>query len=77
MTARADPGFPMGGGGGRGPVLGGIDLRHRCFLVKMYVKTKELGPVGGGGHAPKNFVCRSANGRAVFKVCLPKWIFSN
>ena len=25
-----------------------MDLRHGHFLVKMYVKTKELGPVGGG-----------------------------
>ena len=36
----ADPGFPVGGGGG-------VDLRCGCFSVKMYVKTKELGPVGG------------------------------
>ena len=33
---------------------------HTHFLVKMYVKTKELGPVVGGGRAPENFVCRSA-----------------
>ena len=42
--AVADPGFPMGSVdplGGRGP-------RHRHFSVKMYVKMKELGPVGGG-----------------------------
>ena len=43
-----DPGFPVGGvnpfwGGG------GVDLRRGHFSVKMYVKTKELGPVGGGG----------------------------
>ena len=42
--AGADPGFPVGG---RGPVLGGVDLRRRSFSVKMYVKTKELGLVGG------------------------------
>ena len=35
-------------------------LRRRCFLVKINVKTKELGPVGGG-RTPGNFVCRSAN----------------
>ena len=31
-----------------------MDLRHGHFLVKMYVKTKELGPIGGvcTGHAP-------------------------
>ena len=37
---------------------GGANLRHRCFSVKTYVKTKEFGPVGGG--APETFVCRSA-----------------
>ena len=24
------------------PFSGGMDLRHGCFLVKMYVKMKEL-----------------------------------
>ena len=42
-----------GGGGGR-------ELRRGCFSVKMYVKTKDLDPVGG--RVPENFVCRSANG---------------
>ena len=28
--------------------LGGVDLRCGCFSVKMYVKMKELGPIGGG-----------------------------
>ena len=37
--------------GGVGP-LGGVDPRCRHFSAKMYAKTKELGPVGGGGHAP-------------------------
>ena len=32
---------------GHGPVRGSVDLRRGHFLVKMYVKTKELGPVGG------------------------------
>ena len=41
-----DPGFPVGG---HAPVKGGVDLRHGHFSVKMYVKTKELGPMGGGG----------------------------
>ena len=45
--AVADPGFPVGG---RAPVRGGMDLRRGHFLVKMYAKTKELGPIGG--HAP-------------------------
>ena len=50
--------FPFGG-----PTLvgGGANLRHRCFLVKTYVKRKEFGPVGGGGgHTPQTYVCRSA-----------------
>ena len=51
-----DPGFPMGG---HGPILGSMDLQHGPFLVKMYEKMKELGPVGGC--VPENFVCRSAN----------------
>ena len=37
-----------------------MDLIRGCFLAKMCVKTKELGPVGGGG-APEKFKCRSAN----------------
>ena len=40
----ADPGFPVGGV----DPLGGVDLGHGHFLVKMYVKMKELGPVEGG-----------------------------
>ena len=43
----ADPGFPVGA---RGPVGGGVDPRCGHFLVKMYAKTKELGPVGGDIH---------------------------
>ena len=38
----ADPGFPVGGMhplGGHGPPT---------WAVKMYVKMKELGPIGGG-----------------------------
>ena len=34
----ADSGFPVGG----------VDLQRRHFSVKMYAKTKELGPIGGG-----------------------------
>ena len=47
-----DPGFFVGGG--RGPILGGFGLQRGHFSVKMYAKTKELGPVGGAcaGHAP-------------------------
>ena len=55
-TAVADPGFPVGG---RGPVRGGMDLRHRHFSVKLYAKMKELGPVGG--RAPGTPPSRSAN----------------
>ena len=38
----ADPGFPVGGGGG------GANLRRIHFSAKMYAKTKEIDPVGGG-----------------------------
>ena len=39
QSSVADPGFSVGGGG--------VDLRRGHFSVKMYVKTKELGPMGG------------------------------
>ena len=32
---------------GRGPIGGGFGLRCGHFSVKLCVKTKELGPVGG------------------------------
>ena len=44
ISSVADPGFPIGG---RAPVRGGMDLRRGHFSVKMYAKTKELGPIGG------------------------------
>ena len=34
-------------GGSRISRRGGVDHRRGRFLAKMYVKTKELGPVGG------------------------------
>ena len=35
------------------PFWEGVGLQHRHFSVKMYVKTKESGPVGGMcQHAP-------------------------
>ena len=37
MLALADP----------GPVSGDVDIRHGCFSVKMYVKMKEFGAIGG------------------------------
>ena len=43
------------------PFGSGVDLQRMCFSVKMYVKTKELDPMGGGGVHRKIFVCRSAN----------------
>ena len=36
------------GGGGMHPLGGGVDLRRGHFSVKMYAKTKELVPIGGG-----------------------------
>ena len=50
--------FPLGGGGGGADLLGGANLRHVHFLAKMYVKMKEIDPVGGGGAPPG-----SANGQ--------------
>ena len=47
--------FPLGGvdpfGGG-----GGVDLRCGCISVKMNVKMKELGPIGG--RAGSRIFCR-------------------
>ena len=40
-SSVADPGFPVWGGGG-------VHLRCGHLSVKMYAKTKELGPIGGG-----------------------------
>ena len=34
--------------GGRAPIRGDVVLRRGHFPVKMYAKTKELGPIGGG-----------------------------
>ena len=41
-------------GAGVHPLGVGVDLRCGHFSVKMYAKTKELGPIGGAcaGHAP-------------------------
>ena len=40
----ADPGFPVGG---RQPRRGGANSRGGYVSKKLYVKTKELGPLGG------------------------------
>ena len=37
-------------GGSRISRRGGVDLRRWHFSVKMYAKTKEFGPIGGGMH---------------------------
>ena len=58
-----DPGIPVWGGANSRWGLG-ANLRRGCFLAKMYVKTKELGPVGG---TPETFICRSAT--AVQALC--------
>ena len=44
----ADPGFPMGG---VDLVGGAVDPRGGYVLKILHVKTKESGPVGGGGRA--------------------------
>ena len=48
----ADPGFPVGGGVDL--VGGGVDSRGGYVSKILYVKTKELGPLGGPrtGRAP-------------------------
>ena len=43
----ADPGFPVGGGG-VDLVGGGVDSRGGYVSKILYVKTKELGPLGEG-----------------------------
>ena len=50
-TAVEDPGFPVGGTN----LVGGANSRHGRVLSFFYVKTKELGPLPGGGrwgHVP-------------------------
>ena len=42
----ADPGFPVGG---VDPFWGAWTSDEAAFSVKMYVKMKELDPVGGRG----------------------------
>ena len=63
MASGVDPGFPKGD---HGPIGGHGPLRW-ALLVKMYVKMKELGPMGGG-HVPENFVCRSTNGHEIYSM---------
>ena len=47
MLSVADPGFPVGGGVDL--VGGGVDSRGSYVSKILYVKMKELGPLGGGG----------------------------
>ena len=49
----------MGEGGG-----GYAELRHQCFSVETYAKTKELDPVGGAPAAPPG----SANGEITLLI---------
>ena len=63
----ADPGFPVGGGvhplGGRGPPTWAL-------AVKMYVKMKDLGPIGGRARGTP--LPRSANAtmsKTLFILC--------
>ena len=64
-------------GGGRGPILGGgFGLQRGHFSVKMYAKTKELGPVGGvQWHAPLDppmLSCKSYKHRSL--ICRRKML---
>ena len=47
-----------------------MDPCHGQFLVKMYVKMKELGPVGGGVRPARPPPSRSANGAYGDRVTL-------
>ena len=49
-TSVADPGFPIGGG--MDLVRGAVDPRGGYVSKILHVKTKESGPVGGGGARP-------------------------
>ena len=60
----ADPGFPVGGGVDL--VGGGVDSRGSYVLKILYVKTKELGPLGGARAPP-----RSANAIIRLKNSFP------
>ena len=65
-------------------VEGGVDSRGGYILKIVYVKTKELGPLGG--HAPGAPPPRSANAVAIvykmdanelFKLYLPCKVYRN
>ena len=60
----ADRRFPIGGAN---PIGGGVYVQGGCFLAKMYVKTKKLGPVVGVGWGGVGATPGSANGRSAFK----------
>ena len=45
MYTVADPGFPVGGG--RGPVMGGVDLRRRHFTENV-CENERIGYRRGG-----------------------------
>ena len=48
----ADPGFPVGGGGGGADLVGGGANSQGSYVSKnLYVKMKESGPVGGGARS--------------------------
>ena len=53
----ADPGFPVGGGVDL--VVGGVNSRDSYVSKILYVKTKELRPLGGGARQTRP--PRSAN----------------
>ena len=59
--------------GGVHSLVGGMELRRGHVLVKMYAKTKELGPIGGAcaGHAPP----RSANVLPTFIAAISKIVY--
>ena len=66
-----------------------MDLRRGCFSAKMYVKTKEFGPVGGvhlarpgadpgggpGGPGPPLTTKNEAPAPKFYKTEAPEWQF--
>ena len=71
----ADPGFPIGGALTH---WGGANLRCVHFLAKMYAKTKEIDPVGGGGactdSAPPPGSANATNKIFQLDLVVPKYV---
>ena len=63
--------------GGADPLGGGANLRCIHFSAKTYAKTKEIDPVGGGGHTGGAPWIRQWLGNGVQpELFAPEWIHS-